>query len=177
MNAINWVKRSAVIVGLALCGLVLATGANAATEPVTAEVEFVAAVVIEETNALQFGLLDVAIGSAETVIITPDGTVTDGSNNIQGGTQASGKFDVTAVDAKGITILVENVSTPAGSGYALGPWQCDYDAGEDGDCGAGMNVTAGAGTKEVRVGVTLTGDGTATPGVKNSTFDLTINYQ
>jgi hypothetical protein len=177
MKSIKLMKGFMAATGSALLGLMLATAASATTEPVTAEVEFVAAVLIAETNALQYGLLDVTMLNLETVVVAPDDTVTDANNNVQGGTQASGKFNVTAANGKGLTIQIQNVNTPAGSGYALGTWQCDYDAGADGDCGAGMNVTAGAGAKVVRVGATLTGDGTATAGIKNSTFDLVVVYQ
>ena len=172
-----WLKGTLITMGSALCGLMVTTGASATTEPVTAEVEFVAAILISETNALQFGLLDTAIGNTETVVIAPDGTVTDTFLNVQGGTQAAATFDVTAVNLKGITIRVANVVTPGGSGYALGTWRCDFVAAGEGDCLTGINPTAGAGVEEVRVGVTLTGDGTSPSGIKNSTFDLIVIYQ
>jgi hypothetical protein len=173
MKSNVWLKRTLITMGSAFCGLMLTSGASATTEPVTAEVEWVAAVVIAETNALQFGLLDVTMANTETVVIAPDNSVTDANNNVQGGTQASAKFNVTAADTKTLTLIVNNVSLPA----ALDTWVCDYDAGTDGDCEAGMTATAGAGAKQVRVGATLTGDGTAVAGAKNATFDLVIAYQ
>jgi hypothetical protein len=177
MKINSWIKGTLASAGAALGGLILATGASATTEPVTAEVEWVAAVVIAETEALKFGLLDVTMANTETVIIAPDNSVTDANNNVQGGTQASAKFNVTAADTKTLTLIVNNVSLPASPGYALDTWVCDYDAGTDGDCEAGMTATAGAGAKQVRVGATLTGDGTAVAGANNATFDLVIAYQ
>jgi hypothetical protein len=177
MKSIKLMKGFKATMGSALLGLMLATAAGATTEPVTAEVEFVAAILITETNALQFGLLDTAIGNTETVVIAPDGTVTDTFLNVQGGTQAAATFDVTAVNGKGITVTVANVNTPVGSGYALGTWRCDFAGAGEGDCLTGINPTAGPGAEEVRVGVTLTGDGTSPSGVKNSTFDLVVVYQ
>ena len=177
MKIRNGMKGLLVTAGSAFFGLMLTSGANATTEGVTAEIEFVAAVTIAETNALQFGLLDTAIANLEEVVIAPDNFLTDTNNNVQGGTQASAKFNVTAADTKTLTILINNVVLPASPGYALDAWQCDYDAGADGDCEAGMLATAGSGSKEVRVGATLTGDGTSPTGGKNATFDLVIAYQ
>jgi hypothetical protein len=171
------IKGFTAAAGSALLGLMLATAASATTEPVTAQVEFVAAVVIANPTNLQFGLLDVAMGNGETVVIAVDNTVTDAASNVQGGTQASAKFDVTAANGKTLVIQVQNVNTPAGSGYSLGSWRCDYAAASEGDCTTGITPSAGAGAQEVRVGATLTGDGTATAGVKNSTFDLVVVYQ
>jgi hypothetical protein len=177
MKSIKLMKGFMAATGSALLGLMLATAASATTEPVTAQVEFVAAVQITETNALQYGLLDVTMLNLETVVIAVDNTVTDANNNVQGGTQASAKFDVIAANGKTLVIQVQNVNTPAGSGYSLGTWRCDYNAASEGDCVTGITPSAGAGAQEVRVGATLTGDGTATAGIKNSTFDLVVVYQ
>ena len=58
------------VVGCALAGFLFAGSANAANpEPVLAEVEWVAPVTITETNALQFGLLDVKMMNTPTVVI------------------------------------------------------------------------------------------------------------
>jgi len=73
------------LLGAALISLVLSTAAVAANpEPVTVEVEFIAPVTIAETNALAFGMLDVAMLVAQTVAIATDSTVTDVNNNVVG---------------------------------------------------------------------------------------------
>jgi hypothetical protein len=181
MKIINLRKGVIVATGSALMGLMLAVAANAANpEQVDVEVEFVAAVVIAMTNPLQFGLLDEAMANTETVVIAPNGGVTDANNNVVGGTQAQATLNVTAAASKAITILVDNVQLPATPGYALGTWRCNYDrvgGGTDGDCGGlGMSETSGSGIKELEVGATLTGDGTAVAGVEDATFDVTITY-
>ena len=165
------------VTGSALLGLTIATVARAANpEPVVVEVEWVAAITIAETNALQYGLLDVAMANGETVVIAPDGTVTDAASNVTGGTQAAATFNTTAAPSKAITILVDSV-TP-GTYYTLGTFMCDYNAGTDAACdGTGMSATSAAGTIEVRVGATLTGAGSAVAGADNGSFNLTISYQ
>ena len=182
MNTNIWGKRFLTILGSALIGLIFATGANALNpEPATVSVEFVAAITISKTNDLRFGLLDDAMADTELIIITPAGGITDAGNNIVGGTQGQATFATTAAPSKLIFILVDNVNTPALSGYALTAWQCDYDGDVAGggacDSGNGLSETSVPGSTEVRVGVTLTHDATAATGSKPSTFDLTITYQ
>ncbi len=164
--------------GSALLGLSIATVARAANpEPVVVNVEWVAAITIAETSALQFGLLDVLMADTETVVIATDGTVTDANNNVTGGTQAAARFNTTAAPGKGITILVDNIGN--GTYYTLGSFICDYDADTAGACdGAGLSETSVAGTIEVRVGATLTKNATpAVAGADDGSFDLTITYQ
>ncbi len=177
MKTIQLAKAFAATIGSAILGLTIATVASAANpEPVTVEVEWVSAITISETNALQFGLLDTAMLASETVTIDPDGTVTDADNNVAGGTQAAATFNTTAVPSKAITILVDNIGN--GTYYTLGSFMCDYDGGADAVCdGAGMSATSAAGSREVRVGATLTAGGSAVAGADNGSFDLTITYQ
>lgn len=163
----------------ALAGLITAAGAlqaNAANpESVTAEVEFVAPITITENNALQYGLLDVNMANAETVVVGTDDSVTDAGSNVLGGTQAAADLTVAATAAQSITILVDNVSS--GSGYALGTFLCSYDGGADTACdGGGMSATSVA-SAVLEIGATLTGDGTATVGAANGSFDVTVSYQ
>ena len=144
-------------------------------EPVVAEVTFVDPVTVTETNALQFGLLDAGLVSGETVVIAPDGTVTDAANRIVGGTQAAAELTVTASAAQAITILIDTVVS--GSGYSLGSFVCSYDGGADTACdGAGYSQTSVA-SASLAVGATLTGDGTAAAGDADGSFNVTVSYQ
>lgn len=165
------------IVGSALIGLMLSTKTDAANpEAIVVQVAFVAPISITETNQLEFGSLDVAMLATETVIIAPDNSVTDAFSNVVGGTQASAKADAIATPGRPINVLVDNVTN--GADYALATWICDYNAGADVACdGAGMSTTSVAGPTEIRVGVTLTGNGGATAGDDNGSFDLTVAYE
>ncbi|MCZ6888035.1 MAG: DUF4402 domain-containing protein [Gammaproteobacteria bacterium] len=166
-------KSFAAILGSAL----IATGASAANpEPVTVEVQFVAPITITENNALQYGLLDVNLALAETVIIAPDGTVTDGGNNVLGGSQAAADLTVVATAGLAINILVDNIV--ANTGYTLATFICDYNGGADLACdGAGLDIASAVVSAAVRVGATLTGDGAAAVGTQNGSFDVTVIYQ
>jgi hypothetical protein len=177
MKTSKWMKRFAVIAGSALMGLTLASGANAANpEPVVAEVTFVAAVTITEQNALQYGLLDEALANLETVVIDPDGTVTDAGSNVVGGTQAAADMEVTATTGQAITITIGSITS--NTGYTLGSFMCNYNAaGVDSACDGGGYSETSVATGELLIGATLTGDGTAGPGTFNGSFNVTVAYQ
>ena len=158
-------------------GLTLATVAGAAIpEPVVVEVRFANLITVTENNALQFGVLDEAITSAETVVISPaePTSVTDGGGNVLGGTQAAAKLTVTASVGVALSILVGNIS--ANTGYTLETFMCNYDGGTDTACESAYFPTA-ATTATLFVGATLRGDDAAVPGVSNGSFDVTVIYQ
>ncbi len=164
------------ILGSALIGLMLVTGADAANpEPVTVGMDFVAVITITENGSLRFGLLDQALNT-ETIIIAPNDAVTGtGTAFVLGGTQAAGDLTITATSGVTINIDVDVVSV--GTGYTLGTWMCEYDVQSVTACdGAGWNVTSVA-TGALRVGVTLTGDGGAAAGNQDGVFDVTVTYQ
>ena len=172
-------KHITAISGFALIGLMLATSVDAANpEPIVVQVAFVAPITITETNPLQFGALDVAMGLTETVIIAPDGSVTDGSANVIGGTQAAATANVVATPGRAINILVDTVTT--GTGYTLHTWMCDYDGdiAGGGACDVGgLSETSVAGSIEVRVGVTLESDAAPVVGDQDGGFELTVAYE
>ena len=178
LSKINiWMKSFLVILGSTLFGLMLASIADAANqEQVPVEVEFVSPITITEDSELNFGLLDVNLAGGETVIIAPDDSVTDASSRVVGGVQRAADLAVGATASQAITILVDNVS--AAKGYTLGTWMCNYEgAASDSACdGAGYSETTVAiGT--LKVGVTLTGNGSAVVGTDDSNFDITIIYE
>ncbi len=145
-------------------------------ESVVAEVEFVAPITITETNALQFGLLDVNLANAETVVIGSDSAVTDAASRVLGGTQAAASLTVGATATQSISILVDNIAD--GTGYALSAFQCDYNAGASaGACSASSLSATSIASGTLLVGATLTGDGLAAAGAQNGSFDVTVSYQ
>ena len=176
MKTSNWMKRFAAIAGSALMGLTLTIGANAANpEPVVAEVTFVAAIAITEDNALQFGLIDVALNTETIIIATNDVVTGTGTALVLGPAPQAADLTIDATSGVSINILVDNVST--GTGYGLGTWLCDYQGGSITACdGAGKNVTSVA-SGALRIGVTLTGDNTAVAGNQDGSFDVTVAYQ
>ena len=170
-------KKFLAVLGSSLIGLMLSivTYANN-PEPVEVKVEFVAPFSITELTNLSFGLVDVNLANLDTITIAPDGLLSESTPRIVGGAQNAATFDTQAAASKLITILISNISP--NTGYTLGTWQCDYNLGADGDCGAGLTATTvGGPTVKVRVGVTLTGNGLAGVGVFDGSFDLDITYQ
>jgi hypothetical protein len=176
MFNLNQSKKVLATVGCAVAGLLSFSSAYAANpEPVDVEVEFVAPVTITETNALQFGLLDVNMANLDAIQITPAGGVTDTGGNIVGGAQAAANLTVTATNAQPITIAVGAIT--ANTGYSLAGFTCNYGGGADTACaGAGYSETSAASTT-LLIGATLTGDGAAVAGVQNGSFDVTVSYQ
>lgn len=171
------IKGYLIIIGSAIASLMPSFVADAANpEPVTVTMSFIDPITITEVNPLQFGSLDVNMANNDTIIIAPDGSVTDTQGNVIGGTQAAAQLTVTASASMAITILVDNVSSA--NGYSLGTWMCNYDsAGTDSACdGSGYSETAVT-SATLLIGATLTGNGTASAGPDNSTFDVTITYQ
>ena len=176
MKTYNWLKSFLAILGSALVGLMLATVAYAANpETVTVDVEFVAPITIATVNSLSFGLLDVNLAVAETIVIAPNDAVTDAAGRVLGGTQEAAEVTVTATTAKTITILVDTIVN--NTGYTLGTFICKYDTGADTACdGAGYTATSVA-TGPLLVGATLTYAATPAAGVVNGSFNVTVSYQ
>ncbi len=164
------------ILGSALIGLMLATGADAVTEPVTVDMNFVDPISITPVNQLQFGVLDVALNLETIIIATNDGVSGTGTALILGGTQAAADLTIAATASQTLSILVDNV-TPF-TGYTLTAFICKYGAGSDTACdGAGYTATAVGSSATLKIGATLTGDNTATAGNADGSFDVTIVYQ
>jgi len=173
-----WTKGLLAAAGSALFGLMFVNVAFAEVESVTAEVEWTDPVGISAPSPnLQFGLLDVNMGAAETVIISPDNpaTVTDASNNITGGSQAAAEMTVTATAAQTLTIQVGNITN--NTGYTLGSFVCSYNNGANTACQAAPYTPTSIASATLMVGATLTGDGAAAVGVRNGSFDVTVLYQ
>jgi hypothetical protein len=175
----NQSKKFLAIVGCALVGFLFAGSANAANpEPVTAEVEFVAPVTITETNALQYGLLDVNLANLETVVIAPNGSVTDASLRVLSGptTLAAAALTVGAEAGRAIDILIDVIS--GNTGYSLGSFMCNYNgAAGDSACSGASYMETSVLSATLLVGATLTGDGAAVAGVANGNFNVTVTYQ
>ena len=161
---------------IAAIGLSFPAGLVAANpETIPVRVSFVDPIAINEVNALEFGSLDQNLASSESVSIAPDSTVTDPANRVEGGPQAAASLTITATPGRAITIQVGSVAS--GAGYSLTGFSCNYDSGTDAACdGSGYSETSAA-SGTLNVGATLTGDGTATAGAADGSFDVTVTYQ
>ncbi len=178
MKTSNWMKKFAVIASSALVGLIFATGANAANpEPVPVDVTFVAPITITAVSSLNFGFVDTAFITPNTITINPDSTFSDPQTRIAGGTQAAASMTITSIGSTGLTITADNPVD--GTYWTLGTFTCNYNSGSDTACGSGYDVTSPAGgIATLLVGAVLTGvAGGALAGADAGTFDVTVIYQ
>ncbi len=159
-----------------LLGVFAGRSATAASpEPVVVQVTFVEPISVSEVNALQYGLLEQSFVNPDVVVIAPDSTLTDTASRVVGGVQAAASLTVMATPAYAITILVDSVVN--GTGYALGTFICNYNAGIDAACdGAGYSETSVA-SATLLVGASISSDGVAVEGVADGSFNVTITYQ
>ena len=172
----NQSKSFLAIAVCAFAGFLFAGSANALNpEPVVAEVEWVAPVTITETNALQFGLLDVNMLNAQTVVINTDSSYLDANLNVAGGAQAAAALTVGAEAGRQINILVDLIVP--NTGYTLINFVCNYDTvGPDTACSGASYLETAVASATLLVGATLTGDGAALAGVQNGSFNVTVTY-
>ena len=162
------------ILGPALIGLMLVTGADANNpEPVTVSMDFVDPITITEIGSLRYGVLDQALNT-ETIIIAPDSAVSGtGTGLILGGTQAAANLTVTATASQTLSILVDAIVP--GTGYTLGTFMCDYNGGTDTACNSLTPTSVASAT--LLIGATLTGNNLAVAGAADGSFNVTVAYQ
>jgi len=177
-NIQTLIRNSCKVTGIALAGaLFINVAAAAVPENVIVNVDFVDPITITEVAAMDFGLLDVNLANTETIILATNSTTSGtGTARLLGGSKVAANLTVTSTAAQALTVLIDNITS--GSGYTLGTFTCDYNAGADtGGCdGAGLSATSVA-SATLLVGVTLTGNGTASVGLANGNFDVTVTYQ
>ena len=93
MNTDHWMKGLLAVLGSSLTGLMLSTVTYAANpETVVVGVEFGPPLTISTTTPMEFGLLDENMILNETVVIAPDGVVTDAANRVLDGNQNAATF-------------------------------------------------------------------------------------
>ncbi len=170
-------KKFLAITGSALMGLTLTTGANAANpELVPVQVTFADAISISTTNGVEFGLLDSAMATGNTVTINPNSTTSDPQFRIVGGVQDAADLTVGAVATQTILIVVDNHL--GATGYTLDTFVCNYNGGGDTACdGPGGYTQTSIASAQLLIGATLTANASVAAGVDDSTFDVTITYQ
>jgi len=167
-------KRFAAIMGSALMGLMLTTGANAANpENVVAQVTFANPVTITEVNSLQFGIIDVALNLETITIGTDDSVGGTGAALVIGGTKAAAELTIAAEASQVLTILVDTI-VPF-TGYTLGSFVCNYNTGTDTACN--IYTPTAVASAPLLIGATITGTNSALAGPADGSFNVTLAYQ
>ncbi|MCW8109927.1 DUF4402 domain-containing protein [Alteromonas ponticola] len=149
------------------------TAWSANPESVTVNVTFVDAITMSTANHLNFGLVDSAMAASETIMISPDDTVTDTNNRRLGGIAEAAEVTVSASAGQAITISVDNIV--GGVHYNLGSPTCKYDVNTSVACTSYSTTSVASGA--LLIGMTLTRNSVAmTPGVDNGSFEVNVTY-
>jgi len=135
---------------------------------------FIDPIIITENSPLQFGILSVAMVANDSITIGTDNSLGGATNLIISGSQSAADLTVTSTSSASLNIAITSIVN--GGGYSLSNFICQYNSGTPTACGGvGYNVAA-VPSAPLKIGATLTGDGTDTVGTANGSFDVVINY-
>ncbi len=173
----NLKTKIAVAVGAA--GLLFASaGAMAATQSVTANIAFDAAISLVKNFDIDFGYVTAL--QANTYLIDTTGAVSvtggAGTGVWLGGTTVVGDIDITGSATQTIDITANNYTAASGVTPSLAT--CAYNGGGEVACStlSAQAAPTGAG-KNLLVGVSVTADGTQAAGSSAApTFDIVVTY-
>lgn len=161
---------------LGVLGLSLFAGsAYAATQSVTANMSFDAAVALSKTADINFGIVQSL--TAGTYTITPAGVVTPTAGGVLiGGTSSAASITVSGSASQ--TVAISTGTYASDNGVSVSNATCSYDGGSSTSCDSGLSTQSAPGVgKVLRVGVTATADGNQTAGSTASpTFVVTVVY-
>lgn len=154
----------------------MATGAQAATQSVTVNMEFDTELALTKNSDIDFGLLKAGVNDTYTMDTT--GSITpSGAGVVLGGTPTVGDIDITGSTTQVIDITANNYV--ANGGVTPSAATCNYNGGGEAACTTltGVAAPTGAG-KNLLVGVAIAADGTQVAGATPApTFDIVVNYQ
>jgi Mat/Ecp fimbriae major subunit len=160
-------NKKIALMGAAIAAMV-STGANAATETATAEVEILAPVTLAQTVGLNFGIVAAGLAAGTATIGTGSNTATCSPGLACVGTPARGAFEVVGADTTVVEITVDAATVLTGSG------------------GADMNLTlnpsvtsltATGAAQTFYVGGTLAIGASQGAGTYTGTYDVSAEYQ
>ncbi len=153
--------------------LLISSNAMAATQSVTANIAFEAALTLTKNTDIDFGI--VQAGTADTYTIDTAAAVTAaGAGQILGGTPAAGDIDIAGSAVQLVDITANNFVVNAGVTPANAT--CAYGAAAEAACTIVGAAAPGAGTN-LLVGVDAVVDGTQAAGSTAApTFDIVVTY-
>ena len=153
----------------------IASNAMAATETVTANIEFAAPLILTKNSDIDFGT--VSAGVADTYTINTSGTVTAaGSGQTLGGVPTAGDITVSGSSTQVVDISVGNYT--ANNGVTPQNATCSYNGGSEVSCNSLTGVAAPGSGTTLLLGVQAVVNGTQASGTTAApTFDVTVVYQ
>jgi Mat/Ecp fimbriae major subunit len=160
-------KSKVALLGAFAAAAMVSTGANAATQTATAEVDILAPVTLSQTAGLDFGI--VAAGAASGTVTLPTGsnTRTCSVGLACVGTASRGVFSVTAVDTYVVNITVDASTVLTGAGTDM---NLTLNPGI-------TSIVANGAAQTFYVGGTLTVGAAQAAGTYTGTYDVSANYQ
>ena len=156
----------------ALSAALYTTAASAASINATADARVIAALILNQTNGINFG--DVVAGTAvSTIQIDTNGipTVTSGDAQLAGGTVLAGAYTLSGQISKSYSISLPTLPvTITSGGNTMTVTAFNHNAG-------GAPALDGAGAGGFNVGATLNMSAGQPAGDYTGTWPLIVNYQ
>ena len=167
-------KMNKLAVAISLAGTLASGIAFAATQNITANVNFDTALTITKTNDISFGLVKAL--QAGTYTISAAGVVTPTAGGVVlGGTPTAASLSIVGSTTQLIDISTGNYQVNAGVTPSAAT--CKYNAGIEAACGTLTSQAAPGTGKTLLVGVQIAADGTQGAGSTAApTFDVVVNY-
>lgn len=153
----------------------IAADAQAATQSVTANVTFDAALTLTKVSDINFGI--VKASTAGTYVISTAGVVTpSGGGVVVGGTPAAGNITIAGSTTQ--TVAISTGSYVANAGVTPSAATCAYNGGASTACDTPLTAqTAPGAGKTLKLGVTAVSNGTSAAGTTAApTFTVTVIY-
>ena len=111
-------KKKVALLGAMAAAAMASTGAQAATQPATAEVEIVAAVQLAINDTLDFGIIASGGAPATVQLLASDGTRTCGAGLTCAGSPQRGRFTVSGATTGYVVAINVPASTTLSAGGA-----------------------------------------------------------
>lgn len=166
-------KIQYITLGLA-ASLFVCGAAMAADQPVTADIAFDAALSLNKTADINFGIVKSL--TTGTYAINTSGTVTPSNGGVViGGSTSAASISITGSASQ--TVDISAGSYTADSGVTPSAAVCKYGAGAEQACSYSGAAAPGAGGTTLLVGVTVAADGSQAAGSSATpSFTVTVVY-
>lgn len=170
-------SKFSVIAGVAAVGLLCSTYALAATQAVTANIAFDAAITLTKNADITFGTVQALTAGTYTIdtaaVVTPGG-----GGVVLGGSPVAGDILIQGSATQTINISVGGYTAGGiGGGVVPSAATCAYDSGAEAACTLNTQAAPTAAGKTLKVGVLVTVDALQTAGsVATPSFTVTVVY-
>jgi Mat/Ecp fimbriae major subunit len=160
-------KSKVALLGAFAAAAMVSTGANAATEIATAEVEILAPITLAETVGLDFGIVAASLAAGTATIGTGSDTATCSVGLACVGTSARGAFEVVAANTTTVVITVDASTVLTGAGVDMNLTLNPSVA----------TLTATGAAQTFYVGGVLSVGASQAAGTYTGTYDVSAEYQ